>query len=102
MQPDPTQAGDPLDLDFLAREAFSAVCSDICDAIGMRNHELEPGARLATGPDCVLIGFAHTAVSMPIDGILERPYGGEIDFVDSPARDDLAVIRCVRRPAAAL
>ena len=95
------QDGSALDLDVLARETYSAVFSDVCDAIGKRNQTLQPGARLVAGPDRVLIGLARTAISMPVNEIPERPYGGEIDFVDSLAKDDLAVVDCSRKPAAA-
>ena len=94
-------AGNALDLDALARETCSAVCSDACDALGMRFRTLEPGARHVAGPDCVLIGHARTSISMPADEISERPYGSEIDFVDSLGNDDLVVPDCSRAPAAA-
>lgn len=90
-----------LDLEALARETYSAVFSDVCDAIGKRNQTLEPGARHVAGPDGVLIGFARTAISMPVNEIPERPYGGEIEFMDSLAKDDLVVVDCSRKPAAA-
>ena len=101
MQSDLAQDGNALDLDALARETYSAVFSDACDAIGKRFQTLEPGARHVAGPDCVLIGLARTAISMPVNEIPERAYGGEIDFVDSLAKDDLVVVDCSRKPAAA-
>ena len=90
-----------LDFDALARETYSAVFSDVCDAIGKRFQTLEPGARHVAGPDCVLIGLARTAISMPVNEIPERAYGGEIDFVDSLAKDELVVVDCSRNQAAA-
>ena len=101
MPSDTAPAGNALDLDALARETYSAVYSDVCDALGMRFRTLEPGARHVAGPDCVLIGHARTAISMPVDEIPERPYGGEIDFVDSLGNGDLVVLDCSRAPAAA-
>ncbi len=101
MPSDIAQAGDALDLDALARETYSAVFADICDAIGKRFQTLEPGARRIAGPKGVLIGLARTAISMPVNEIPERPYGGEIDFVDSLAKGDLVVVDCSRAPAAA-
>ncbi len=101
MQSDTAPAGNTLDLDALARETYSAVYSDVCDTLGMRFRTLEPGARHVAGPDCVLIGHARTAISMPVDEIPERPYGGEIDFVDSLGDGDLVVLDCSRAPAAA-
>ncbi|MCY3879081.1 MAG: RraA family protein [Rhodobacteraceae bacterium] len=99
VNPDPVRSIP--DLDTLARETYSAVFSDVCDAVGMRSQTLEPGARHVAGPECVLIGFARTAISMPVNGIPERPYGGEIDFVDSLSKDDLVVVDCSRKSAAA-
>ena len=101
MSANQTQDGGALDLNVLARETYSAVYSDVCDAYGMRGQTMEPGARHVAGPDGVLIGFARTAISLPVNEIPERPYGGEIDFVDSLARNDLVVVDCSRKPAAA-
>lgn len=101
MQSDTAPAGNTLDLDALARETYSAVYADVCDTLGMRFRTLEPGARHIAGPDRVLIGHARTAISMPVDEIPERPYGGEIDFVDSLGDGDLVVLDCSRAPAAA-
>ena len=101
MASDVDQGGNLLDFDILARETYSAVYSDICDAIGRRNQTLEPGARRVAGPERVLVGLARTAISMPVNEIPERPYGGEIDFVDSLAKGDLAVVDCSRARAAA-
>lgn len=101
MPSDTAPAGNTLDLDALALETYSAVYSDVCDTLGMRFRTLEPGARHIAGPDCVLIGHARTAISMPVDEIPERPYGGEIDFVDSLGVGDLVVLDCSRAPAAA-
>ena len=101
MQSDLDQDGIALDLDVLARETYSAVFSDVCDSIGKRHQTLEPGARHVAGPEGVLIGLARTAVSMPVNENPQRPYGGEIDFVDSLGKDDLAVVDCSRKAAAA-
>ena len=101
MPSDTAHAGDTLDLDALALETYSAVYSDVCDALGKRSQTLMPGARRIAGPDCVLIGHARTAISMPVTEIPERPYGGEIDFVDSLGEGDLVVLDCSRAPAAA-
>ena len=101
MPSDTAHAGDTLDLDALALETYSAVYSDVCDALGKRSQTLMPGARRIAGPDCVLIGHARTAISLPVSEIPERPYGGEIDFVDSLGNGDLVVLDCSRAPAAA-
>lgn len=90
-----------LDLDILSRTTYSAVYSDACDAAGLRQQTLEPGARLLAGPSGVLIGWARTALSLPVTEAPERPYGGEIDFIDSLGGGDLVVCDCSRQPAAA-
>tara|TARA_B100001093_G_C26620374_1_gene924305 strand:+ start:101 stop:763 length:663 start_codon:yes stop_codon:yes gene_type:complete len=90
-----------LELDQLSKETYSAVFSDVCDAAGMRQQTLEPGAKLLAGPSGVLIGWARTAVSRPVTDIPDRPYGGEIDFIDSLNVGDLVVLDCSRKPAAA-
>jgi 4-hydroxy-4-methyl-2-oxoglutarate aldolase len=89
------------DLDALSRATYSAVYSDACDAAGLRQQTLEPGARLLAGPSGVLIGWARTALSLPVTEAPERPYGGEIDFIDSLSVGDLVVCDCSRQPAAA-
>lgn len=90
-----------IDLDLLSRDAYSAVFSDVCDAKGLRQQTLEPGAAHIAGPSGVLIGWARTAISHPVVDIPERPYGKEIDFIDSLGVGDLVVLDCSRSPAAA-
>jgi 4-hydroxy-4-methyl-2-oxoglutarate aldolase len=92
---------DRIDLSALSDVTYSAVYSDACDAAGLRSQTLEPGARLMAGPSSVLIGWARTALSLPVTEAPERPYGGEIDFIDSLQIDDLIVMDCSRQPAAA-
>lgn len=89
------------ELDDLARSTYSAVYSDVCDAAGLRQQTFEPGATHLAGPKGVLIGWARTAVSLPVTEIPERPYGGEIDFIDSLGVGDVVVLDCSRKPAAA-
>lgn len=88
-------------LEQLAATTYSAVFSDVCDAAGLRQQTLNPGFRHLAGPKGVLIGWARTALSLPVTDIPERPYGGEIDFIDSLRPGDLVVLDCSRKPAAA-
>ena len=90
-----------LELERLAQDTYSAVHSDVLDALGWRGQTMEPGARLLAGPEHVLIGWARTAVSRPVEAPPTRPYGGEIDFIDSLGVGDLVGLDCSRRPAAA-
>jgi 4-hydroxy-4-methyl-2-oxoglutarate aldolase len=96
-----SQLHDLFDFDALSRTTYSAVYSDACDAAGLRSQTLEPGARLLAGPSGVLIGWARTALSLPVTQAPERPYGGEVDFIDSLGPNDLVVMDCSRQPAAA-
>lgn len=89
------------DLDQLSATTYAAVYSDICDRLGMREQTLEPGISWLAGPRRPLVGWARTALSLPVTAIPDRPYGYEIDFVDSLNPGDVVVLDCSRRPAAA-
>lgn len=89
-----------LDLDHLARVTYSAVFSDVCDRLGFRDQTAEPGIVPLAGRGTV-VGWARTARSRPVDRAPERPYGAEIDFLDSLRPGDIAVVDCSERPAAA-
>jgi regulator of RNase E activity RraA len=88
------------DLDQLAALTYSAVFSDICDRLGYRNQTAEPGIVPLTGTG-VIVGWARTALSRPVDAPPARHYGAEIDFLDSLRPGDVAVVDCSGRPAAA-
>lgn len=89
-----------IDLNALSTETYAAVFSDACDGVGLRQQTLEPGAVHLAGPEGVTLGWARTAISLPQTLIPERPYGGEIDFIDSLQPGDLVVLDCSRRAAA--
>ncbi len=89
-----------LDLDRVAALTYSAVFSDVCDAMGLRNQTVSPGIIPLGGPG-TLVGWARTALSLPVEVPPERHYGAEIDFVDSLRVGDVAVVNCSGRPAAA-
>lgn len=89
-----------VDLDRLARITYSAVYSDICDKLGHRNQTADTGIVPLTGQG-VLVGWARTAISRPVDAPPERHYGAEIDFLDSLRPGDVPIIDCSQRPAAA-
>ena len=97
MPSSPTAAAD---LDRLAALTYSAVFSDICDRFGLRSQTADPGLWQLAGSS-VLVGWARTAVSVPVDAPPDRHYGGEIDFLDSLGPGDVAVVDCSQRPAAA-
>ena len=89
-----------LDLDAVAAVTYSAVFSDVCDAMGLRNQTVSPGLVPLGGPG-TLLGWARTALSVPVETPPARHYGGEIDFIDSLRIGDVAVVDCSQHPAAA-
>ena len=97
LAPLPTPA---LDLDAVASVTYSAVFSDVCDAMGLRGQTVAPGL-VPLGGGGTLVGWARTALSVPVEAPPARHYGAEIDFIDSLRTGDVAVIDCSGRPAAA-
>jgi len=93
-------ANPDVDLDRLAAITYSAVYSDVCDKLGHRNQTAGPGILPLCGSG-VLIGWARTAISVPVEAPPERHYGAEIDYLDSLRPGDVAVMDCSGRPAAA-
>ena len=89
-----------LDLDAVARITYSAVFSDVCDRLGLRHQTAAPGLARLSGSG-TLIGWARTAVSRPVDEPPARPYGNEIDFIDSLRGGDVAVVACAEALVAA-
>ena len=93
-------ANPDVDLDRLAELTYSAVFSDVCDRLGYRHQTTEPGIAPLTGKG-VIVGWARTAWSRPVEQPPERHYGAEIDFLDSLRPGDVPVVNCSERPAAA-
>lgn len=89
-----------LDLDAVGRVTYTAVFSDVCDRLGLRHQTAAPGLDPLTDRG-TLIGWARTALSRPVEAAPARPYGTEIDFIDSLRRDDVAVVACTEAPVAA-
>jgi 4-hydroxy-4-methyl-2-oxoglutarate aldolase len=83
-----------IDLDDLARRTFSAVFSDICDQIGLRNQALPPTITARTNRDLTLIGWARPVQSAAIGHIPDSPYANEIAYVDSLRPGDVVVADC--------
>jgi 4-hydroxy-4-methyl-2-oxoglutarate aldolase len=79
--------------------AYSAVFSDVCDQLGARYQTLSSRLGRLTGSGTI-VGFARTFTTVAVDEIPPRPYGGEIDFIDSLGPGDVAIGR-VDAPAAA-
>ena len=87
------------DLDQIAEQTYSAVFSDVCDALGYRNQTVSPHIqRLTKGP--TLIGWARTFVTLAVEQAPERHYGTEIDFIDGLRHGEVAVGDASGAPAA--
>lgn len=82
-----------LDLDAVARVTYSAVFSDICDALGLRHQTVTPGIAPIGSPG-TLVGWARTGLSHAVAAPPTRHYGNEIDFIDSLRSCDVPVITC--------
>ena len=93
-------ANPDIDLNGLARVTYSAVLSDVCDRLGYRNQTAEPGIVPLAGKG-VVVGWARTVWSRPVEQPPERHYGAEIDFLDSLRPGDVPVVNCSERPIAA-
>ena len=89
----------PLDLDRVAAVTYSAVFSDVCDAMGLRDQTVSPGI-MPLGGKGTLVGWARTALSRPVNEPPARHYGGEIDFIDSLRPGDVAVVDCSQHAVA--
>lgn len=72
--------------------------SDVCDQLGRRHQTAVPGIGRLVGRG-VLVGWARTVRSVPVDSVPARPYGKEIDFIDSLQPGDV-VVADVGAPAA--
>jgi regulator of RNase E activity RraA len=78
-------------LSALAAEAGSAVVSDACDLLGIRTVTADLQLRrLSSGPP--LVGFARPVRVVDVEAAPERPYGQEIDFIDSLSHRQVPVI----------
>jgi regulator of RNase E activity RraA len=74
---------------------YSAVISDVLDALGHAHHALAPGIR-PLDDALVLFGRARTGLYMPVYHVPHghNPYELEIALIDSLGADDVAVLAC--------
>lgn len=86
-------------VETLRRVAYSAVVSDCCDQLGLREQTMSSGITPVSREAGVLVGFARTVRSVPVDAIPDEPYSAEIDFIDSLRPDDV-VVATVEAPGA--
>jgi regulator of RNase E activity RraA len=83
----------------LRRVAYSAVVSDCCDQVGLRDQTMSAGIAPVSGGSDVLVGFARPVLSVAVDSVPDEPYRAEIDFIDSLGPDDV-VVATVEAPGA--
>lgn len=74
------------------QRCYSAAFADACDRIGLRTQTLPPRVKRLAGTGTV-VGWARTFTSVAVSEDPVRPYGGEIDFVDSLAPGQVAIGR---------
>ena len=86
-------------VETLRRVGYSAVVSDCCDQVGLREQTMTSGINPVSRDAGVLVGFARTVRSVPVDAIPDEPYSAEIDFIDSLRPDDV-VVGSVEAPGA--
>jgi 4-hydroxy-4-methyl-2-oxoglutarate aldolase len=86
-------------VETLRRVGYSAVVSDCCDQVGLREQTMASGINPVSRETGVLVGFARTVRSVPVDAIPDEPYSAEIDFIDSLRPDDV-VVGTVEAPGA--
>ena len=89
--PLPEFSDDHARLDWAARSLYSAVLSDACDAVGLRDRALRADVR-PLDESLVLAGRAKTVVWAPMFHVPERPYDLEIAAVDSLKPGDVFVM----------
>ena len=79
----------------LSKTLYSAVLSDILDALGARHQTMRPFIR-PLDPACTLFGRARTGLFEPRDGERtgEHPYDIEIALLDDLRPGDVPVLAC--------
>ncbi len=90
----PGRSSPAVDLDRLASLTYTAVFSDVCDALGLRGQTGAPGLAPVAPGGGTLVGWVRTARSVAVDEAPDRPYGREIDFIDSLRPGDVVVASC--------
>jgi 4-hydroxy-4-methyl-2-oxoglutarate aldolase len=98
---DVTRDGKPLnvDLDQLAAEGYSAVVSDACDQVGLRDQTMTPGILPFSGPG-TLAGRVRVARSVAVSEVPGIHYAAEIAFLDSLGPGDVVLATAGDAPAA--
>ena len=77
-------------LDMVAERLYSAVLSDILDQLGYRQQAMAPRLR-PVWPEAVVVGRAHTALTVDIFEVRPDPYAMEIAAIDSLKPGDIMI-----------
>jgi regulator of RNase E activity RraA len=77
-------------LELMAKQLYSAVLSDVLDGLGFRDQAMAARVR-PVWPDAVVVGRAHTALTVDIFEVRPDPYKLEIAAVDSLRSGDVLV-----------
>lgn len=86
---------------LMEEKLYSAVISDILDALGFRNQTLAPHIRpLYEG--AVAVGRAHTALASGVYATPEHPYEQEIAWLDTVKPGDVLVVTAQGNTAAGI
>jgi 4-hydroxy-4-methyl-2-oxoglutarate aldolase len=92
----PTHEIQPFDLEAVARVVYSAVVSDSCDRHGLRSQVMSAGLKAVSSTKPTVVGWARTVRSQAVARAPERPYGTEVDFIDSLEPGQVVVAKTER------
>jgi 4-hydroxy-4-methyl-2-oxoglutarate aldolase len=76
--------------DLMRERLYSGVLSDVLDGMGHRNQAMAARVR-PVWPDAVVVGRAHTVLTVDVFEIAAEPYRREIEAVDSLKEGDVVV-----------
>lgn len=81
--------------DLMRDKLNAAVISDIVDSLGAREQAMRADIR-PVYQGAIVVGRAYTVITADIFKIIDDPYGGEIEAVDSLKPNDVMVV-CTHR-----
>lgn len=85
-----TAQHDPELFDFMQRELYVSVVSDVLDSLGYREQAMDATIR-PLWRDAVVVGRAHTVLSTDVYEMPSDPYSAEIAAIDSLKPNDVLV-----------
>ncbi len=81
--------------DAMREKLYASVISDIVDSLGARNQGMRADVR-PVYEGAVVVGRAYPVLTADTYKLIDDPYGGEIDAVDSLKPNDVMVV-CTQR-----